>query len=168
MKKTIALLTAACLLLGGCQLNSQKSEPGAAANSAVIATDSSGNASGAEESGQDAAIGYDWTQKDDKSADSAESQIPVPEMDDAADQTLFTFSQMGLINNELAEVIPDDNYRTTYEVFVYSFADSDGDGIGDLNGLYDNLGYINDGQPSSGVDLSAGEIWLMPIFPSPT
>ena len=168
MKKTIALLTAACLLLGGCQLNSQKSEPGAAANSAVIATDSSGNASGAEESGQDAAIGYDWTQKDDKSADSAESQIPVPEMDDAADQTLFTFSQMGLINNELAEVIPDDNYRTTDEVFVYSFADSDGDGIGDLNGLYDNLGYINDGQPSSGVDLSAGEIWLMPIFPSPT
>ena len=168
MKKTIALLTAACLLLGGCQLNSQKSEPGAAANSAVIATDSSGNASGAEESGQDAAIGYDWTQKDDKSADSAESQIPVPEMDDAANQTLFTFSQMGLINNELAEVIPDDNYRTTYEVFVYSFADSDGDGIGDLNGLYDNLGYINDGQPSSGVDLSAGEIWLMPIFPSPT
>ena len=168
MKKTIALLTAACLLLGGCQLNSQKSEPGAAANSAVIATDSSGNASGAEESGQDAAIGYDWTQKDDKSADSAESQIPVPEMDDTADQTLFTFSQMSLINNELAETVPDDNYRTTYEVFVYSFADSDGDGIGDLNGLYDNLGYINDGQPSSGVDLSAGEIWLMPIFPSPT
>ena len=28
-----------------------------------------------------------------------------------------------------------DNYRTCYEVFVYSFFDSDGDGIGDLKGL---------------------------------
>ena len=33
------------------------------------------------------------------------------------------------------EQIIDDNYRTWYEVFVYSFFDSDGDGIGDLNGL---------------------------------
>lgn len=168
MKKTIALLTAACLLLGGCQLNSQKSEPGAATDSAVIATDSSGSGANAAAPGQGATLGYDWTHNDDKSADSAESQIPVPEIDAQDDQTLFTFSQMSLINNELAETVPDDNYRTTYEVFVYSFADSDGDGIGDLNGLYDNLGYINDGQPSSGMDLSAGEIWLMPIFPSPT
>ena len=168
MKKTIALLTAACLLLAGCQLNSQKSEPGAATDSAVITTDSSGNGAGATASGQNATLGYDWTQNDDKSAGSDASQIPVPEIDDSADQTLFTFSQMSLINNELAEIVPDDNYRTTYEVFVYSFADSNGDGIGDLNGLYDNLGYINDGQPSSGMDLSAGEIWLMPIFPSPT
>ncbi len=168
MKKTIALLTAACLLLGGCQLNSQKSEPGAATDSAVIATDSSGSGANATASGQGATLGYDWTQNDDKSAGSDASQVPVPEMDAADDQTLFTFSQMSLINNELAETAPDDNYRTTYEVFVYSFADSDGDGIGDLNGLYDNLGYINDGQPSSGMDLSAGEIWLMPIFPSPT
>ena len=168
MKKTIALLTAACLLLGGCQLNSQKSEPGAATDSAVIATDSSGSGANSAAPGQGATLGYDWTQNDDKSAGSDASQVPVPEMDAADDQTLFTFSQMSLINNELAETAPDDNYRTTYEVFVYSFADSDGDGIGDLNGLYDNLGYINDGQPSSGMDLSAGEIWLMPIFPSPT
>ena len=168
MKKTIALLTAACLLLGGCQLNSQKSEPGAATDSAVIATDSSGSGANAAAPGQDATLGYDWTQNDDKSTGSDASQVPVPEMDAEDDQTLFTFSQMSLINNELAETVPDDNYRTTYEVFVYSFADSNGDGIGDLNGLYDNLGYINDGQPSSGMDLSAGEIWLMPIFPSPT
>ena len=30
--------------------------------------------------------------------------------------------------------IIDDNYRTYYEHFVYSFYDSDGDGIGDLQG----------------------------------
>ena len=29
----------------------------------------------------------------------------------------------------------DDNYRTWYEIFVYSFCDSDGDGIGDLQGV---------------------------------
>ena len=168
MKKTIALLTAACLLLSGCQLNSQKSEPGAATDSAAQALDSSGSGANATASGQGATLGYDWTQNDDKSAGSDTSQVPVPEMDAEDDQTLFTFSQMSLLNNELSEIVPEDNYRTTYEVFVYSFADSNGDGIGDLNGLYDNLGYINDGQPSSGMDLSAGEIWLMPIFPSPT
>ena len=96
MKKTIALLTATCLLLVGCQLNSQKSEPSAATDSAIIATDSSGNGANAAAPGQDATLGYDWTHNDDKSADSAESQIPVPEMDDTADQALFTFSQMSL------------------------------------------------------------------------
>ena len=30
---------------------------------------------------------------------------------------------------------PDDNYRTWYEIFVYSFCDSNGDGIGDINGI---------------------------------
>ncbi len=59
-------------------------------------------------------------------------------------------------------------FRTTYEVFVYSFADSDGDGIGDLKGLTESLDYINDGKPGAGEDLGCGRIWLMPIFPSPT
>ena len=77
-------------------------------------------------------------------------------------------SQMSHINGDLTENKPDDNYGTTYEVFVYSFADSNDDGVGDLKGLCDNIGYINDGQPSSGPDLAANEIWLMPIFPSPT
>ena len=31
--------------------------------------------------------------------------------------------------------IIDDNYRNYYEIFVYSFYDSDGDGTGDLNGV---------------------------------
>ncbi len=53
-----------------------------------------------------------------------------------------------------------DNYGTYYEVFVYSFYDSDGDGIGDLNGLREKLDYIK----GLGVD----GIWLMPIFKSPS
>ncbi len=55
-----------------------------------------------------------------------------------------------------------------YEVFVYSFYDSDGDGIGDLNGLTENLDYINDGNPEGGEDLGCSAIWTMPVFPSPT
>ena len=53
---------------------------------------------------------------------------------------------------------PDDNYRTFYEVFVYSFCDSDGDGIGDLNGLTSKLDYLQ--------NMGITGIWLMPIHPS--
>ena len=58
--------------------------------------------------------------------------------------------------------------RTTYEVFVYSFCDSDGDGIGDLPGLLSKLDYINDGSPAEGDDLGMTGLWLMPVFPSGT
>ena len=58
--------------------------------------------------------------------------------------------------------------RTTYEVFVYSFCDSDGDGIGDLPGLLSKLDYINDGSPAEGDDLGMTGLWLMPVFPSNT
>ena len=62
----------------------------------------------------------------------------------------------------------DDKYRTTYEIFVYSFADSNGDGIGDLQGVTDKLDYINDGDDATDTDLGCNQIWLMPIMPSPT
>ncbi|HZD86070.1 MAG TPA: hypothetical protein VE052_09165, partial [Gemmatimonadaceae bacterium] len=42
-----------------------------------------------------------------------------------------------------------------YEVFVRSFYDSDGDGIGDLRGLTARLDYINDGNPASAASLGA-------------
>src|SRR5688572_1403870 len=55
-----------------------------------------------------------------------------------------------------------------YEVFVRSFYDSDGDGIGDLKGLIQKLDYINDGTASSERDLGARCIWLMPVAESPS
>ena len=54
----------------------------------------------------------------------------------------------------------DDNYRNYYEIFVYSFYDSDGDGIGDFNGVIDKLDYIQ--------DMGFNGIWLMPVLQSPT
>jgi glycosidase len=57
---------------------------------------------------------------------------------------------------------------TFYEVFVRSFADSDGDGIGDLRGLTAHLDYLNDGDPATTTDLGITAIWLMPIFASPS
>jgi len=57
---------------------------------------------------------------------------------------------------------------TCYELFVRSFKDSDGDGIGDLNGLISKLDYINDGNPRSTRSLGARCIWLMPVDESPS
>ncbi|MDE6940777.1 MAG: alpha amylase, partial [Lachnospiraceae bacterium] len=56
--------------------------------------------------------------------------------------------------------IIDDNYRNYYEIFVYSFYDSDGDGIGDLNGVIQKLDYIQ--------EMGFNGIWMMPIMQSPT
>ncbi len=55
-----------------------------------------------------------------------------------------------------------------YEIFVRSFYDSDGDGIGDLNGVTQKLDYINDGSASSTRSLGAKCIWLMPVDASPS
>lgn len=60
------------------------------------------------------------------------------------------------------------NDRTFYEVFVRSFQDSNGDGIGDLQGLISKLDYLNDGDPNTNTDLGVTGIWLMPIFESPS
>jgi len=51
-----------------------------------------------------------------------------------------------------------------YEIYVRSFQDSNGDGVGDLPGIIQRLDYLNDGTPESlGVDA----LWLTPINPSP-
>ena len=55
-----------------------------------------------------------------------------------------------------------------YEIFVRSFSDSNGDGIGDFNGLTAKLDYINDGKPDTQTDLGASCLWLMPVAQSPS
>ncbi len=56
--------------------------------------------------------------------------------------------------------IIDDNYRNYYEIFVYSFYDSDGNGIGDLQGVIQKLDYVE--------YMGFNGIWLMPIMQSNT
>ncbi len=48
----------------------------------------------------------------------------------------------------------------SYEIFVQSFNDTDGDGIGDINGVTEKLDYLE--------ELGIKGIWLMPIMPSPS
>ncbi len=55
-----------------------------------------------------------------------------------------------------------------YTMFIYSFADSDGDGIGDIQGLIQKLDYLNDGDPNTDDDLGITGMWLLPIMPAST
>ena len=52
------------------------------------------------------------------------------------------------------------NDTVFYEIFVRSFRDSDGDGIGDFNGITEKLDYLQ--------ELGIKGLWLMPINPSPS
>src|SRR4026207_1066161 len=52
------------------------------------------------------------------------------------------------------------NEAVFYEIFVRSFKDSNGDGIGDFNGITEKLDYLR--------ELGINAIWLMPIHPSPS
>jgi alpha-glucosidase len=46
-----------------------------------------------------------------------------------------------------------------YEIYPRSFADSNGDGVGDLNGIASKLAYLK--------DLGVDAIWISPCYPSP-
>ena len=53
---------------------------------------------------------------------------------------------------------------TVYQIYPRSFKDSNGDGVGDLNGIVQKLDYLNDGtEQSLGIDA----IWLSPFQRSP-
>jgi alpha-glucosidase len=46
-----------------------------------------------------------------------------------------------------------------YQVYIRSFQDTDGDGVGDLRGVIERLGHI--------AALGASAVWLSPVYPSP-
>ncbi len=77
-------------------------------------------------------------------------------MTGCVDSTASSFSST---EEKKVEII-DDKYRNYYEIFVSSFADSNSDGIGDLQGIIDKLDYLS--------DIGYTGIWLTPIFSSPS
>ncbi|MEM7111425.1 MAG: alpha-amylase family glycosyl hydrolase [Chloroflexota bacterium] len=87
--------------------------------------------------------------------------VPTPEPFEPRCLNVASFADSG-------QTLPWWNDRVFYEVFVRSFYDSDGDGIGDLTGLIERLDYLNDGDPNTTDDLGVGGIWLMPINVSPS
>lgn len=90
-----------------------------------------------------------------KSEDNSAENVTSTEKVDVVEKE----AEMMKVNDLVADII-DDNFRSCYEIFVYSFYDSDGDGIGDIKGVTSKLDYIS--------DLRCNEIWLMPIMPSTT
>jgi alpha-glucosidase len=50
-------------------------------------------------------------------------------------------------------------HALVYEIYPRSFQDSNGDGVGDLNGITSRLDYLK--------DLGVDAVWLSPIYPSP-
>ena len=54
--------------------------------------------------------------------------------------------------------VSDKNYLNFYQLLVYSFADGNGDGIGDFKGIIDHLDYLK------GLNINA--LWLSPVQPA--
>ena len=64
---------------------------------------------------------------------------------------------------DLPQPIPAADWRdgAVYQIYPRSFADSDGNGVGDLQGMIDHLDHL--GPDGLGVDA----VWLSPFYPSP-
>ncbi|MFP4299073.1 MAG: alpha-glucosidase [Spirulinaceae cyanobacterium] len=58
-------------------------------------------------------------------------------------------------------------HEVIYQIYPLTFADGNGDGIGDLKGIIKRLDYLNDGNPDSTTSLGIDAIWLSPIHKSP-
>ena len=61
---------------------------------------------------------------------------------------------------EIDKSVSNKDGSMSYEIFVRSYYDTNGDGIGDLNGVKEKIPYLH--------DLGIKTLWLMPIMPSPT
>lgn len=81
--------------------------------------------------------------------------------DDSASEPEISFPEKDWGAEAAALLDSPDWYRHAvfYEIYVRSFQDSDGDGIGDLPGLISRLDYLK--------ELGVDAIWLMPILPTP-
>lgn len=162
--RALAGILAAALLLGGCGAGNGGETPSdMSASVGEQVSDAAQNGNAADSAAKDAAQGQDENAAKDAAA---QEQTAADTADGAGEAQGAEHVRAAWEDNPLQ--IIDDNYRTYYEVFVYSFCDSDGDGVGDLQGLISKLDYINDGDDTTDTDLGCNGIWLMPVNPSPT
>ena len=88
------------------------------------------------------------------------SEVPSSEAPSSELPSSSEPSKRAIVVEEREIQYSDDFYRNFYQIFPYSFADSNGDGVGDLNGIIDKFDYIK--------DLNMTGIWLNPVSKSPT
>ncbi|WP_462247796.1 alpha-amylase family glycosyl hydrolase [Ekhidna sp.] len=122
---------------------------------------------------------YEWTFEGGTPSTSTSSSVSVsydtPGTYDVTLRVSNSFSEDEMVLTDFIEVGEKStndlewwNEATFYEIFVRSFYDSDGDGIGDFQGIVEKLDYLNDGDPNTTSDLGITGIWLMPIHDSPS
>ena len=99
----------------------------------------------------------------------AQKKDPEPVLDTSGKYVLDTDRGEAVVNDGGAvSAANEGNARVYYQIFVGSFSDSNGDGVGDLRGIIDRFDYLNDGDDNSGLSLGVEGIWLSPIFTSPS
>lgn len=72
----------------------------------------------------------------------------------------YCLALLSLLTVAAVQAQTSDPPAVCYEIFIRSFADSNGDGIGDINGITSKLDYLK--------DLGVDALWLTPLCKSPT
>ena len=115
-----------------------------------------------------------WIHLDKKSGDATGSVTVTVEANENTDDRTGTISFSGAqkadvtvtqAGSDIRTLVPvasafDGKKRssTTYQLLIYSFADSDGDGVGDFKGIQKRLDYLD--------ELGATALWLSPAHPT--
>ncbi len=153
MKRMLAALVASSLLFFvSCSASADDSDD----EKIVVSGDSNQPAASDEEnggSGESAAGGSEKT--DDENASPGDETDTDSENKSGSDESGAQDSQ----KENQSSALKDSWWRESafYHIWVKSFADSDGDGCGDLKGIESKLSYIQD-------TLGCDAIWLSPIF----
>lgn len=97
---------------------------------------------------------------DTNSGENISSEIISEDKEYVTDFNGITLEIDKALDYELDENVTNENGSMSYEIFVRSYYDTNGDGIGDLNGVKAKIPYL--------ANLGIKTVWLMPIMPSPT